>query len=333
MKATPVPQLLAAIAFLAALLVPEKAGADGVGYREIRIDIDGEALLTALWYPTEGSSGQTVVGPFAMQTVRDAPFGTGPFGLILISHGTGGNRLNHRGTAIRLAKAGYVVAAPEHTGDNWHDDRFAGRSENWRRRPIQLSSVLNRLLEDAEYREHIDPKRIGAIGHSAGGYSVLALIGGVPDLRALVRHCTEHRDRDPGFCGYGRPDGHAPAPILDMADRRVGAVVAVAPVGALFSEGAFAGVKASAQIHRLDSDQVLHEPWHAENVADLMGRNATLIGYPGVHHFAFISPFPPGIEDQVGEAARDPAGFDRRAFLAGIDRQILEFFDDVLSAP
>ena len=331
MKAIPVTQFLAVIAFLAAVLNSANAGADGVGYRDIRIDTGDEALLTALWYPTDAPSGQTVVGPFAMPAVRDAPFGTGPFGLILISHGTGGSRLNHRSTAIRLARAGYVVAAPEHTGDNWHDDRFAGRSENWRRRPAQLSSVLNWLLEDPEYREHIDPKRIGAIGHSAGGFSVLALIGGVPDLRELARHCTEHRVRDSLFCGYGRPDGHAPAPILRMADRRVGAVVAVAPVGALFGEGAFAGVEAPAQIHRLDSDRVLREPWHAENIAELMGRNATLIGHPGVHHFAFISPFPPGIEDQVGEAARDPAGFDRRAFLAVIDRQILEFFDDVLS--
>ncbi len=315
------------------MLAPANATADGVGYREIRIDVDGEAMLTSLWYPTDAPSGQTTIGPFSMPAAPDAPFGAGPFGLILISHGTGGSRLNHRGTAIRLARAGYVVAAPEHTGDNWQDDRHAGRSANWRRRPRQLSSVLDRILEDAEFREHIDPKRIGAIGHSAGGYSVLALIGGKPDLRALARHCTERRDRDPVFCDYGRPEGLAQEPIRHMADRRVGAIVAVAPVGALFRGGAFAGVEAPAQIHRLEADKVLREPWHAHNIKELLGRNAMLIGHPGAHHFAFISPFPAGLEDRVGEAARDPSDFGRHAFLAGIDRQILDFFDDVLPAP
>ena len=315
------------------MLAPASARADGVGYRDIRIDVDGEALLTALWYPTEAPLGHTSIGPFTMPAVLDAPFSAGPFGLILISHGTGGSRLNHRGTAIQLARAGYVVAAPEHTGDNWQDDRNAGRPANWRRRPGQLSAVLDRLLEDAEFREHIDPKRVGAIGHSAGGYSALALIGGKPDLRALARHCTERRDRDPVFCSYGRSEGHVQAAIPRMTDRRVGAVVAVAPVGALFSEGAFASVEAPTQIHRLDADRVLREPWHAHNIADLMGQNAGLIGHPGAHHFAFVSPFPTGLEDQVGEAALDPAGFDRQAFLAGIDRQILEFFDEVLPVP
>ena len=333
MKAKPVPQWLSAIALIAALLAPANAGAYGVGYREIRIDVNGEGMLTSLWYPTEAPSGHTAIGPFTMPAAPDAPFSAGPFGLILISHGTGGSRLNHRGTAIQFAKAGYVVAAPEHTGDNWQDDRHAGRPANWRRRPGQLSSVLDRLLEDTEFREHIDPKRIGAIGHSAGGYSALALVGGKPDLCALARHCTERRDRDPVFCSYGRPEGHAQATIPGMADRRVGAVVAVAPVGALFSEGAFTSVEAPVQIHRLDADRVLREPWHAHNIAKLLGRNAILIGHPGAHHFAFISPFPAGLENQVGEAARDPSGFDRHAFLAGIDRQILEFFDEVLPVP
>ena len=42
-----------------------------------------------------------------------------------------------------------------------------------------------------------------------------------------------------------------PGPLPDLSDRRVRAVAAVAPVGALFGDGAFAGVEAPAQIHRL----------------------------------------------------------------------------------
>ena len=309
------------------------ARAEGVGFRDIHVEGEGERLVTALWYPTEAASGTTTVGPFSMNASRVAPIGSGRYGLVLISHGTGGGRLNHRDTAIRLAKSGYIVAAPEHAGDSWRDDRFSGTSANWRRRPRQLSAVLDRLLGDTEFGPRIDVERIGAIGHSAGGYSVLALIGGRADMAVLARHCTRRRDEDPLFCGYGRPGGHDDEPIPELRDRRIGAVVAVAPVGALFGEGAFSGVKVAAQIHRLAGDLVLREPWHAENIAALMGEYARLVAHPEAHHFAFITPFPPTLVNEVGAAGRDPAGFDRRAFLAVIDEQILKFFDDSLPTP
>jgi len=286
----------------------------------------------ALWYPSPASSGRTRIGHFAMAATRNAPLGTGRYGLVLISHGTGGHRLGHRGTAIRLAQAGYIVAAPEHSGDSWRDDRYSGTAANWRRRPRHLSAVLNRLLGDAEFKARIDPRRIGAIGHSAGGYSVLALIGGRADPRLLVRHCTRYRDRDPDFCAYGRQNGPAGGLLPDLSDRRVRAVVAVAPVGALFGIGAFARVAAPAQIHRLGRDRVLRRPWHADNIVRLMGGNARLTVHPEAHHFAFIAPFPAALAVEVGAPARDPPGFDRRAFLDRIDRQILAFLDSVLAA-
>ena len=321
------------VAALAAVFAVASAHAQGVGFRDIRVDADGETLLTALWYPTHAAGGTTTVGPFTMSVTRDAPPAKGQYGLVLLSHGTGGGRLNHRGTAIRLAEVGYIVAAPEHAGDNWRDGRHSGTSENWRRRPRQLSAVLDRVLGDAALGPHIDASRIGAVGHSAGGYTVLALIGGRPDPAVLARHCTARRAQDPAFCDYGRPDGHSDEPMPALSDGRIAAVVAVAPVGALFGDGAFADVEVPAQIHRLGGDRVLREPWHAENVATQMGDHASLVTHPEAHHFAFIASFPASLVDEVGAAGRDPAGFDRRAFLARIDEQILRFFDDALIVP
>ena len=321
-----------AVAALAVVISAASARADGVGFRDIYVEMEGERLVTALWYPTDWNSGTTAIGPFTMSATRGAPIGEGQYGLILLSHGTGGGRLNHRDTAIRLAEGGYIVAAPEHAGDSWRDDRFSGTAENWRRRPRQLSAVLDRLLGDTEFGPRIDAERIGAVGHSAGGYSVLALIGGRADMVVLARHCTQRRDEDAEFCGYGRPGGQDDLPMPDLSDPRVSAVVAVAPVGALFGEGAFSGVRAPAQIHVLAGDLVLREPWHAENIVALMGDNAHLVVHPEAHHFAFITPFPPAMANEVGAAGRDPEGLDRRAFLAEIDQQILRFFDEALPA-
>ena len=318
---------------LAVVIAASGARADGVGFRDIHVEVEGERLVTALWYPTDAVTGRTTVGPFTMSATRGAPIGEGRYGLILLSHGTGGGRLNHRDTAIRLAETGYIVAAPEHAGDGWRDERYSGTSENWRRRPRQLSAVLDRLLGDAEFAPRIDPARIGAVGHSAGGYSVLALIGGRADMAVLARHCALRRDEDAEFCAYGRSGGHADLQMPDLSDPRIGAVVAVAPVGALFGDGAFSGVTVSAQIHQLAGDMVLREPWHAENIAALMGDHAHLMVHLEAHHFAFISPFPAALVGRVGPPSHDPDGFDRRAFLAEIDEQILRFFDDALPVP
>ncbi|MDE0148932.1 MAG: hypothetical protein OXM58_11230 [Rhodospirillaceae bacterium] len=327
----PVKALAAAV--LSLVLGLSGVRADGVGFRDVRVETGGERMTVAVWYPTGLPSGRTVEGPFAMKAVRNAPLAGSRFGLVLISHGTGGGRLNHRGTAIRLAQAGYIAAAAEHSGDSWRDDRYSGTAANWVRRPRQLSVVLDRLLADPEFSPRIDPMRIAAIGHSAGGYSVLALIGGRADMTVLARHCTEFRDRDPVFCSYGRQSGPIGGRLPDLTDRRVRAAVAVAPVGTLFGPGAFAGVTTPAQIHRLGRDRVLRRPWHEDNIVRLMGGRARLVIHPKAHHFAFIAPFPAALIDEVGEPARDPPGFDRRAFLRRIDRQILAFLDTVLLAP
>ncbi len=326
----PVKAFAAAVLSLALGMSGARAG--GVGFRDIQVATDGERMAIAVWYPSAVSSGRTIEGPFAMKAARDAPLADGRFGLVLISHGTGGGRLNHRGTAIRLAQVGYIAAAPEHSGDSWRDGRYSGTAANWVRRPRQLSATLDRLLADPEFGPRIDPEHIAAIGHSAGGYGVLALIGGRADMSILARHCTVFRDRDPAFCNYGRPGGPVDGRLPDLTDRRIRAAVAVAPVGALFGPGAFAGVTAPAQIHRLGRDTVLRRPWHEDNIVRLMGGRARLVNHPKAHHFAFIAPFPAALIDEVGEPARDPPGFDRRAFLDRIDRQILTFLNSVFGA-
>ena len=319
------------VAVLSLVLGTAGARAEGVGFRDVQVESNGERMLVAIWYRSDTPSGRTVEGPFAMKATRNAALADGRYGLLLISHGTGGGRLNHRGTAIRLARAGYIVAAPEHVGDSWRDDRYSGTADNWTRRPRQLSAVLDRLLGDPEFGPRIDPARVAAIGHSIGGYGVLALIGGRADLGILSRHCTEFRDRDPVFCDHGRPGGTFHGRLPELTDRRVRAAVAVAPVGAVFGAGAFSGAKAPVQIHRLGQDRVLRRPWHEDNIMRLMGSRAQLVLHPKAHHYAFIAPFPAALIDQVGEPAHDPPGFERPAFLDRIDRQILNFLNAVMS--
>lgn len=306
--------------------------AQGVGVSLLGAEFEGEQMPLAVWYPTEAPSGEVTVGPFTMAGTQDAPIGPGRHGIVLISHGLGGSALAHRDTAIRLAQAGYIVAAPQHSGDNYLDETYSGRPQNFVRRPRQMSVALDRLLAEPGFSASSDPERIAAVGHSIGGYTVLAFVGARADLMRVVLHCAERHQEDEDFCGYGQPGDEILA-VPDLGDRRVAAAVAVAPVGVPFGEGAFNAVEADVQIHRFGQDRILRYPWHAANVAALMEGNARLVVHPDAHHFAFITPFPAAMAGSVGAAGRDPAGFDRASFLGALNEQILEYLNEVLGAP
>ena len=117
MKALPAVALTVALASI-------DASAGGVDFRDIVVKADGERLTTELWYPTDEPSGRMTLGPFSTAAAPEALPGAGPHGVVLISHGTGGGRLNHRGTAIRLAEAGYKAlrygTQPHQAFPDWH---------------------------------------------------------------------------------------------------------------------------------------------------------------------------------------------------------------------
>src|SRR5262249_47349060 len=133
-------------------------------------------------------------------------------GLIVVSHGTGGAEQVHSSLAEALARAGYLVAALRHPGDNWQDRSLWQKPPGayFIERPRQVSRVIDALLADAEWKDRIaaDSRgpRIGVLGHSAGGYTVVALAGGQVDLSRITNHCRANRADDPILCGMGRSD-------------------------------------------------------------------------------------------------------------------------------
>jgi predicted dienelactone hydrolase len=140
--------------------------------------------------------------------------------LILLSHGTGGSELGHSTLAQALAQSGYLVAALRHPGDNWQDTALRdgpGAERYFVQRPQQVSHVIDALLQDPLWKDRIARDscgpRVGALGHSAGGYTVLALAGGVPQWSRLSAHCSTQAAQDPIFCSMGRGQ---PTSVVEM---------------------------------------------------------------------------------------------------------------------
>src|SRR2546427_3698505 len=169
----------------------EAALSSNVGYRRIEIQdtATGETFPVAIWYPTDAQPSVLAFGPYTMRVARDAAPAEGKFGLVVISHGSGGGALDHRDLAMALASGGYVVAAPMHPRDNFQDMSGVGSVSVWTGRPKQVSRVIDRVLEDKALGPHIQRERIGVVGHSAGGYTALSLAGAQPSMNLLVQHC------------------------------------------------------------------------------------------------------------------------------------------------
>ncbi len=188
---------------------PEEPGPYAVGRTTVTLtdpDRGGRTLTTDVWFPVdpaaaEGAAASTYVFipgiQFDAETAKTgvAPSDEGPFPLVVFSHGSGGIRYQSAFFTERLASHGFVVAAPEHTGNTAYDT-FLGTSvpqeENAVNRPADAAFVIDALLAGADGAPAdlvptIDPERIGIGGHSAGGYTGLATASGRPTVPADER--------------------------------------------------------------------------------------------------------------------------------------------------
>lgn len=316
------------------------APAEGIGFRQLQVTDPlalGTPLPVVVWYPTAEKSRPITLGPFNMDVALDAPPTPDRHPLIVISHGSGGTNLAHRDFALALARRGYVVAAPEHRVDNYRDTSGVGTAALWAGRPREVSQTITAMLDEPKLGPSIDPARIGAIGMSAGGYTVLALAGAQADINVMIKHCTETND-DQTFCYYRerilRQPGPAiiPEPLPNAQDKRIKAIVALAPVTALFSDDAIRAIAIPVRLYAAEKDDILAPRYHAERLHRLLTPSKleyTLVKNAG--HFSFVAPFPSALSGQVGLADSDPPGFDRPAWHEQAAIEIADYFDRALS--
>jgi predicted dienelactone hydrolase len=183
----------------------EAAGPWGVGFRESELSYEAPAgtgtrtLRLALWYPTEATTGGDVryMGLFAAPGVLDAPEAApGPFPLVVFSHGHQGYAESAGVLMAHFASRGWVVAAPDHTNNTTFDSPDRD-TEIYFQRPADISATIDHLLAgDEPLLPGLEPK-VFAIGHSFGGYTMLALAGARYDVDALSAQCVTPA---PGIC-------------------------------------------------------------------------------------------------------------------------------------
>ncbi len=180
----------------------------------------------------------------------------GPYPIVIVSHGAGGNWDTHYAQAQHLASHGYAVLCLEHVGSN--TDRLTSSirlMDNLNRmirdpeevlgRPKDVSFAIDQAMEwnqsRASLHGRLDSKHIGVLGHSFGAFTTMVVCGMRPALNWLEPPVA------PGK-GLG----------LNFRDARIACGVALSPQGPaepFFIKESFASLNAPLLGISGDEDQ------------------------------------------------------------------------------
>lgn len=310
------------------------------------------ALNVVVWYPAEASARQKPLVIRGLdifelgEVAQDAPLAANAarFPLVVISHGTGGSALSMAWLGESLAAHGYVAAAVNHPGNNAAEPYTAEGFSIWWERAHDLSETISGMLADARFGDRIDRRRIVAAGFSLGGYTMIAVAGGITDVPGFMRFCDSP---NAGATCMSPPEFPSlvedfrtlvrehPAVLRESGnsfrDTRVRAVFAMAPgLGPAVSASSLKAISIPVQIVAGESDQnvpvAINAKYFAANIP-----GASLHIFPGaVAHYVFL--------DSCTEAGRktmpflcvDAQGVNRDAIHADTVRRALQFFNRAL---
>lgn len=319
---------------LAASLAIAGASAHAAGFQHgVAADPEGKPLEIGIWYPSPAAAHPVAMGRATMSVAVNGAIQGTDLPLVVISHGTGGSFLGHFDTAIALADAGFVVATVTHTGDNNADQ---SRSLDIMDRPRQISRVIDHMLTRWNDRTTIDPTRIGMFGFSAGGFTTLASIGGVPDLAKIGPMCRQY----PGdfACQLLAKSDHptarseAASMTASVADARIKAAVVAAPaLGFTFAPDGLKNINVPVQLWRAEDDTILPHPRYAEAVRLSLPHAPDYHVVPNAGHFDFLAPCSDALASLVPAICASAPGFDRVAFHTRFNAAVVGFFRKTLT--
>lgn len=272
-----------------------------IGFRELRVADAADSFPLIVLYPTAAVPNPVRFGRVTTPLAADAPVQPGHYPLVLISHGGGGSPYVYWTLAQHLVQQGYVVALPEHPGNNFRDNRLGVTMPTLLGRPRHLCQSADMLFAHPDFTPHLYLDRYAVIGHSMGGYTALAAAGGKPwELNAAG----------------------IPQPVPTTSDPRIAALVLLAPATVWF-QAPNSLQQVSVPVLMLTAEQDQQTPAnHALIVWDGLPDKTLLrhIEVPGAGHYSFLSPFPPDVASPQFPPSQDPFGFDRTVF----HRDVLE---------
>jgi predicted dienelactone hydrolase len=321
-----------------------------VGFVQV-VQIDGG--VTSVFYPTDAQETQVRRGPFELSWAKDAEPAIGNKHLIVISHGSGGSPWVHADLARTLVERGFIVALPQHKGDNYLDGSKPG-PESWIQRPIEVSRAIDAVASQPQMSSILTFDAVGVFGGSAGGHTALTLAGGEWSSSRFRDYCENNLERDFSSCVGFTTLLHgnwidnikvwlarhiiswrfSDETIQRYADPRIQAAVAMVPFAADFVPHslAFPRVPLGLVIAGKDVNQI--PTFHVDAVRKECEPRCTIVmNLAEAGHGAMLSPMPPLEKGSIASfLLSDPPLFDRAADIPRLNGLIADFFVQKLIA-
>jgi predicted dienelactone hydrolase len=310
-------------------------------------------LAATIWYPVNPNVPEAAhdIGPpghpifLGHAAAFEAPLSSMParYPLLLLSHGTGGSADSLDWLGAALAAAGYVVVGVNHPGNNALEPLTRDGFELWWERAADLSEALDGILADPVLGSRIDRHRIGAVGFSLGGYTVLELAGARTDQPAFERFCRSSAAdaicHPPEMAGLDADEPAAPSAETTASlaragasyrDRRIKAVFAIAPaLGQAFDAASLTGIDIPISLIGGTADGTVPVETNIRHIAGLMPK-AALTLLPGAGHYTFLDVCASAQAEHSAGPCRDNPGVDREAIHAQTIDRAVAFFGKAL---
>lgn len=301
-------------------------------------------VKTEIWYPTKDTTKQNITTeyPFKLPpTSKDAEIASGKFPLIMLSHGTGGNRISQMWLACELAGNGYIVASVDHYG-NTLDNKIPENFVKVWDRPLDVSFAIDRLLTESQWVAAIDTTQIGMAGFSLGGYTTIALAGGTLNYELL----KEFSNTKEGKVEFDLPELGDVSKFItpeiielgnkeyrSLKDYRISAFVAMAPaIGQGFNDkNQFKSVDKTVLIIGGQNDERTPVKTNAKHYNGLINGSKYIELKGQVGHYIFMNEAKKGLKKNAPIVFKDDKSVDRKEIHENISKMIVKFFNNELN--
>jgi predicted dienelactone hydrolase len=303
-----------------------------------------------VFYPSNSQAVATTRGPFTLSVAVDGSASAGNRRLVVFSHGSGGSPWPHADFAASLVDEGFIVAMPEHAGDNYKDLSKIG-PETWKLRPHEVSQTIDAVQADTRFAALVDFNHVGVYGMSAGGLTALTLAGARWSPANFKRHCLTHMSEDFPACvglitslkgswldsvklivaGWVHRMRFDDETWQSHTDPRIKAVIASVPMAAPIELASIAQPPIPVALVQSEFDPWLAPRFHSNKVQSACASCVDIPNLPHSGHGTLMSPWPQELAKSVTPLLVDPPGFDRRQ-LPAVYGRMTEFFTDKLSA-
>jgi predicted dienelactone hydrolase len=193
--------------------------------------------------------------------------------------------------------------------------------------------ALGYVLAQPELAGHIDADRIGLLGHSSGGSTVMMLAGGKFSLGDVGAYCRTEGAKGDKSCAYPTTGANDPKQAAVALSRPVRAVAALDPaLGMGFSAESLSAVSAKVLVIGAAQNDFLHFGAHAGRFMSLLPKAEKMTLDKGEGHFVFVDSCNVPVMALGVPLCTDRPGVSRDEVHQKLSAEITTFFDRTLQA-